>query len=295
MDTSFHDTLIHYHQRVDATLAHYLQQLPDTKTNLASAMQYSALLGGKRLRPCLVYAIGEMLGANIERLDVAAAAIECIHAYSLIHDDLPAMDNAPLRRGQPSCHARYGEATAILAGDALQTMAYAIVSHAEILPIQTRIKIIQELSASSGADGLCEGQAADLEAEGKHVDLQTLKFIHHRKTGLLIRSAVRLGAYTADRQSMLPKLDSYADAIGLAFQIQDDILDVIGSSEETGKIQGGDNELQKSTFPSVLGLEQAQQKAYDLYLSAMEILQELKGYNTEMLKYLTNFIIERNN
>lgn len=295
METSFQTTLQKYQQRVDNTLSHYLDALPNTKTNLADAMRHGALLGGKRLRPLLVYAVGEMLGANIQRLDIAAAAIECIHAYSLIHDDLPAMDNAPLRRGKPTCHIQFGEATAILAGDALQTLAYTIVSQAEILPANTRIKIIQELSYASGAAGLCEGQAADLQAEGQNISLSDLEFIHRKKTGVLIRAAVRLGAYTADRQSMMDKLDRYSEAIGLAFQIQDDILDIVGDSANTGKLQGIDHHLQKNTFPSILGLEHAQQKAYDLYLEAMEILKELKGYNTELLMLLTNYIIERNN
>lgn len=295
METAFQSLLKKYNHRVNSILSQYFKMLPNADSKLAAAMSYGALLGGKRIRPFLVYAVGEMLGANIQRLDISAAAIECIHAYSLIHDDLPAMDDATLRRGQPACHIKYGEATAILAGDALQTLAFAIISHAEILPITTRIKIIQELSAAIGITGLCEGQSIDLETEGKQINLQTIEFIHRQKTGLLIRAAVRLGAYTADRHAVLPKLERYANAIGLAFQIQDDILDIVGSSYNTGKDHNSDSKQKKNTFPALLGLENAQQKAYDLYLEAIEALKELKGYNTEPLMLLANFVIKRNN
>ncbi|ADO08573.1 geranyltranstransferase [Pantoea vagans C9-1] len=262
-------------------------------------MHYGALLGGKRLRPFLVYATGEMLHANPASLDVPAAAVECIHAYSLIHDDLPAMDNDALRRGQPTCHIKYGEDTAILAGDALQTLAFSILAD-EAMPgvsAEYRLMMLSELAKASGVAGMCGGQALDLAAEGKSIDLDQLEQIHRHKTGALIRSAVRLGALTAGDagREALPLLDRYAEAIGLAFQVQDDILDVIGDTAVIGKRQGADQDLGKSTYPSLLGLESARAKARDLYQEALDALELLAAhsYNTTALQALASFIIER--
>ncbi|WP_337024946.1 (2E,6E)-farnesyl diphosphate synthase [Pantoea anthophila] len=288
-----------YQQQVNAALTRFIAPLPFQSSPLVNAMHYGALLGGKRLRPFLVYATGEMLRADPASLDAPAAAVECIHAYSLIHDDLPAMDDDALRRGQPTCHIKYGEDTAILAGDALQTLAFSILTD-EAMPgvsAEYRLRMISELANASGVAGMCGGQALDLAAEGKSVDLDQLEQIHRHKTGALIRSAVRLGAFTAGdaAREALPLLDRYAEAIGLAFQVQDDILDVVGDTAVIGKRQGADQQLGKSTYPSLLGLENARAKARDLYQEALDALELLAAhsYNTTALQALASFIIER--
>ncbi|UZH02288.1 (2E,6E)-farnesyl diphosphate synthase [Pantoea anthophila] len=288
-----------YQQQVNAALTRFIAPLPFQSSPLVNAMHYGALLGGKRLRPFLVYATGEMLRADPASLDAPAAAVECIHAYSLIHDDLPAMDDDALRRGQPTCHIKYGEDTAILAGDALQTLAFSILTDAAMpgVSAEYRLRMISELANASGVAGMCGGQALDLAAEGKSVDLNQLEQIHRHKTGALIRSAVRLGAFTAGDagREALPLLDRYAEAIGLAFQVQDDILDVVGDTAVIGKRQGADQQLGKSTYPSLLGLENARAKARDLYQEALDALELLAAhsYNTTALQALASFIIER--
>ncbi|THB85756.1 (2E,6E)-farnesyl diphosphate synthase [Pantoea allii] len=288
-----------YQQQVNAALTRFIEPLPFQSSPLVNAMHYGALLGGKRLRPFLVYATGEMLHADPTSLDAPAAAVECIHAYSLIHDDLPAMDDDALRRGQPTCHIKYGEDTAILAGDALQTLAFSILAD-ETMPgvsAEYRLMMLSELAKASGVAGMCGGQALDLAAEGKSVDLEQLEQIHRHKTGALIRSAVRLGALSAGEagREALPLLDRYAEAIGLAFQVQDDILDVVGDTAVIGKRQGADQDLGKSTYPSLLGLENARAKARDLYQEALDALELLAAhsYNTTALQALASFIIER--
>ncbi|WP_140919393.1 (2E,6E)-farnesyl diphosphate synthase [Limnobaculum xujianqingii] len=299
--SSFTQLQSEHRQRVDRALEHYLSALPFNQAPLVEAMRYGALLGGKRLRPFLVYATGEMLGLSAQNMDAPAAAIECIHAYSLIHDDLPAMDDDDLRRGQPTCHIKFGEAHAILAGDALQTLAFSILSDAPMPEVQTtsRLAMISELACASGAAGMCAGQALDLEAEKKKTNLEELERIHRHKTGALIRSAIRLAALAAGERgrAILPILDRYANAIGLAFQVQDDILDVVGATEKTGKRQGSDLQHEKSTYPALLGIEGAQAKALDLYREAMDALSELasQSYNTASLEALAGFVIERDN
>lgn len=286
-------------QRADNALQRYITPLPFQSTPLVEAMHYGALSGGKRLRPFLVYATGEMFGVNSETLDVPAAAVEFIHAYSLIHDDLPAMDDDDLRRGQPTCHIKFGEANAILAGDALQTLAFSILSDEPMEGVSTgdRLAMVSELARASGVAGMCGGQALDLNAEGKQVSLEELERIHHHKTGALIRAAVRMGAYCAGvrGREALSALDCYAQSIGLAFQVQDDILDVVGDTATLGKRQGADQELGKSTYPALLGLEQARQKALDLCndaLAALKIL-ETQSLDTTVLSALARYIIQR--
>ncbi|WP_437608766.1 (2E,6E)-farnesyl diphosphate synthase [Erwinia sp. V71] len=288
-----------YHERVNAALSRLLAPLPFQSSPLVNAMEYGALLGGKRLRPFLVYATGDMLKADPASLDAPAAAVECIHAYSLIHDDLPAMDDDNLRRGQPTCHIKFGEDTAILAGDALQTLAFSILAD-EPMPgvgAQERIAMISELARASGVAGMCGGQALDLAAEGQQIDLPALEQIHRHKTGALIRAAVRLGALAAGERGReaLPALDRYADAIGLAFQVQDDILDVVGDTAILGKRQGADQDLGKSTYPALMGLENARAKAWDLYQESLSSLDTLaaQSFNTTSLQALASFIIER--
>ena len=285
--------------RVNQAIVDFLAPLPFQDSPMVEAMHYGALLGGKRLRPFLVYATGEMFGISPEALDAPAAAIECIHAYSLIHDDLPAMDNDDLRRGQPTCHIKFGEENAILAGDALQTLAFTILSQAPMpgVSVTDRLAMVAELATASGVAGMCGGQALDLAAEGKHISLESLERIHRHKTGALIRAAVRLGALSAGEagRRALPQLDSFAQSIGLAFQVQDDILDVIGDTATLGKRQGADQQLGKSTYPALLGLEQAQDKAQELYQEALQALTTLseQSLDTTALEALANYIIHR--
>lgn len=299
---TFEQQLKAYRQRADAALSQALDNQPFGDGPLVGAMRYGALLGGKRLRPYLVYATGRLFGCDLSALDAPAAAIECIHAYSLLHDDLPAMDDDDLRRGQPTCHIKFGEAHAILAGDALQTLAFTLLTDSPMPGVadRDRLCMLSELAHASGVAGMCGGQALDLAAEGQHVDLAALEQIHRHKTGALIRCAVRLGALAGGNagHAALTLLDRYADAIGLAFQVQDDILDVVGDSSKTGKRQGADQQLDKSTYPALLGLDQARQKAADLQQEALRALTELEqqhNLNTQVLKSLASFIIERDN
>ncbi|ENP8453707.1 TPA: (2E,6E)-farnesyl diphosphate synthase [Photobacterium damselae] len=297
-NSSLLQLLQHYQERNNQQLTHWLDAQPFANQTLLKAMKYGALLGGKRVRPFLTYVTGNMLGVNEENLDTPAAAIECIHAYSLIHDDLPAMDDDELRRGQPTCHIAFDEATAVLAGDALQTLAFEILAEGtlSIDGESQRIKMIKELAQASGAAGMCMGQALDLDGEGKHLGLTQLEQIHKHKTGALIRCAVRLGALAAGEKGLeiLPQLNTYAEAIGLAFQVQDDILDVISDTETLGKPQGSDIALDKSTYPALLGLEGAQQKAQQLYQEAVQALEAIP-YDTTQLEVFARYLIERKN
>ncbi|MGP1939540.1 MAG: (2E,6E)-farnesyl diphosphate synthase [Arsenophonus sp. ET-DL9-MAG3] len=299
---SFSDQYQWVQDHVNKTLLDQFQRLPFNKSQLVAAMKYSTLFGGKRLRPFLVYAIGDMLNVAVENLDIPAAAVECIHAYSLIHDDLPAMDNDNLRRGHPTCHISFGEAHAILAGDALQTLAFDILSRSAMPDVSdtNRLAMIAELATATGAAGMCRGQALDMESEGKEIYITMLESIHHYKTGALIRAAIRISAFTAGNQGykLLPLLDNYANAIGLLFQIHDDILDIIGDTDILDKNQGTHEKHNKSTFPSLIGLEQSQKKENNLYKQALDVLYVLEqqhGLNTEALQNLTNFIVERKN
>ncbi|MFT6985292.1 MAG: farnesyl diphosphate synthase [Psychromonas sp.] len=291
----FSNTLNNYQQRVNRQLKQYIHSADPISHTLNNAMDYGTLLGGKRVRPFLVYAVGEMLGLTLKSLDPLACAVECIHAYSLIHDDLPAMDDDDLRRGQPSCHKKFDEATAILAGDALQSLAFDIISMPNpSINSQTQIKMINRLAKASGDHGMCAGQALDLAAENTQVDLTTLETIHNAKTGALIQIAVELAALSKPElpAEHLRLLNTFSKSIGLAFQVQDDILDVIGDTQTLGKPQGSDNLLNKSTYPSLLGLEQAMEKAQLLYQEALHALSQLP-YNTELLESFAQYIIKR--
>ena len=277
-----------------------LRQFADINSQpspLADAMKYGLLLGGKRIRPFLVYATGKMLGAHQEQLDYAAAAIECIHAYSLIHDDLPAMDNDELRRGQPTCHIAYDHATAILAGDALQTLAFEIITKPTALSAQQQLRLVQVLAQASGVQGMCLGQSLDLISEHKQVSLNELERIHRNKTGALLSAAVTMGFLCSPHwqdKVLEQKLAHYSAAIGLAFQVQDDILDIEGNQDEIGKPVGSDLSLDKSTYPKLLGLDGAKQKAQELYQSAVDILDEIEA-DTSVLRALAEFIVQRKN
>lgn len=281
--------------RVNQFLAEKLQNYPACKTPLIEAMSYAVLLGGKRVRPFLIYTTGTMLGVELEKLDHSAAAMEAIHAYSLVHDDLPAMDNDALRRGKPTCHIAFDEATAILAGDALQTFAFELLSTDPTLSAQEKVAQIQVLASAAGANGMCLGQSLDLAAENRAISLNELEHIHANKTGALILSSVLMGfnlsAYAADN-AIKEQLIRYAKAIGLAFQVQDDILDVIGNSEKIGKTVGSDEALNKSTYPKLLGLAGAQEKAAMLHQVAQESLAALP-FDTTALRALAEFIVKR--
>jgi farnesyl diphosphate synthase len=296
--TQFKQKLTSYQERNNQQLTLWLDKLDAQDNSLVQAMRYGLLLGGKRVRPFLVYATGAIFGLDKSALDTPASAIECIHAYSLIHDDLPAMDDDELRRGHQTCHIKFNEATAILAGDALQTLAFTILAEGQLAPKaeNSRIKMVQYLAAASGASGMCLGQSLDLEAENISVSLDELKLVHRNKTGALIKAAIQLGALAAGDKGIeqLPKLEAFAENIGLAFQVQDDILDIISDTETLGKPQGSDLELNKSTYPSLLGLEGAKQKASQLLKQA---LLELEGipYNTELLEQFACYVVERNN
>ncbi|WP_038177258.1 MULTISPECIES: (2E,6E)-farnesyl diphosphate synthase [Vibrio] len=293
-----HEALSSLQQRNNAQLELWLQSLPHQNLPLIEAMRYGLLLGGKRARPFLVYITGQMLGCELEELDTPASAVECIHAYSLIHDDLPAMDDDELRRGQPTCHIKFDEATAILTGDALQTLAFTILADGPLNPRAeiNRIKMVKVLAQASGANGMCMGQALDLAAENRQVTLDELKEIHRNKTGALIKAAIRLGALAAGSKGVevMPHLDKYADAIGLAFQVQDDILDIISDTETLGKPQGSDQQANKSTYPALLGLDGAINKAHTLLNEALQALQAIP-YNTELLEEFARYVIERKN
>ncbi|MFW7523884.1 (2E,6E)-farnesyl diphosphate synthase [Vibrio ostreicida] len=293
-----HEALTSLQQRNNHQLEQWLSHLPHQNHTLIEAMRYGLLLGGKRARPFLVYITGQMLGCKLEDLDTAACAVECIHAYSLIHDDLPAMDNDDLRRGQLTCHIKFDEATAILTGDALQTLAFSILADGRLNPNAEphRINMIKVLAEASGAGGMCLGQALDLDAEGQQVSLEALETIHRNKTGALMKCAVRLGALAAGSQGrdILPLLDRYADAVGLAFQVQDDILDIISDTETLGKPQGSDQQLDKSTYPSLLGLNGAINKADNLLHEALQALNAIP-YNTEFLEEFARYVVERKN
>ena len=291
----FSQSLQQVQQRINAFLEKQFDAIPSTNAPLRDAMKYGLLLGGKRVRPFLVYATGEMLGANKEALDYAAAAIEAIHAYSLIHDDLPAMDNDDLRRGHPTCHIAFDEATAILAGDALQSLAFELLTQAPDISAEQKLATIQLLAQASGVQGMCLGQSLDLISEHKQISLSELECIHRNKTGALLSAALKLGFICSPHFSdkgLEQNLSRYAEAIGLAFQVQDDILDIEGDSAEIGKPVGSDLNLDKSTYPKLLGLDGAKQKAQDLYYTALSELEKIP-FDTTALRALAEFIITR--
>lgn len=262
---------------------------------LNQAMHYALVLGGKRIRPFLTLQIGQLCGAPQPVLWRAAAALECIHAYSLVHDDLPAMDNDVLRRGQPTCHIAYDEATAILAGDALQTLAFELLSQPDpAIAADNQLAMIQRLALASGDQGMCGGQALDLAATGKQLNEQQLQQVHHNKTGALIRAAAQLGVLAGadSAQAYYDDFDQFAAALGLAFQVQDDILDVVGTTEALGKTQGSDAAAAKATYVQLLGLAGAQTKLRELHQKALHALARIP-YNTEVLEQFAEYLLTR--
>jgi len=296
MPHKFQSRLVAYQNRVNAALDKYLPSEDPPEHNLAEAIRYSVIGGGKRIRPAMVYAAGEAMGVSTDLLDIPACAVEMIHAYSLIHDDLPAMDDDDLRRGRPTCHKAFDEATAMLAGDALQALAYEILAkddHKELTP-EHRIQMLSLLTEASGAHGMAGGQAVDLASVGKQLTLQQLEHMHRLKTGALIRASILLGGMCKQNisEDELKMLSDYALCIGLSFQIQDDILDVIGDTETLGKPQGSDQEQEKPTFPAILGLEESRQRAIQQHELALKVLEPLDE-KADSLRQLSAYIVER--
>jgi geranylgeranyl diphosphate synthase, type II len=258
------------------------------------AIRWSVFAGGKRFRPALVLATGKALGATTRTLIKTACAFEMIHTYSLIHDDLPSMDDDDLRRGRPTCHVRFGEATAILAGDALQTLAFRTIAEDENLDVNTRIVLIAELARASGTpDGMVAGQALDMEAEARQVNTAELEAIHRHKTGALIVAAARCGAIIGHATGAeLEAITAYGSHLGLLFQITDDLLDVTASAEDLGKTPGKDAESRKATYPGLYGIEDAREAAVKAHRAACEALDRIDR-PTEVLRSIADFILNR--
>jgi len=293
---AFEPLLLDYQHRVNQALEQWLPSETVNPVELHQAMRYSVLAPGKRVRPVLVYATATALGIDLKSVDGAAAAVEMIHAYSLIHDDLPAMDNDDLRRGRPTCHVKFDEATAILAGDALQALAFYVLSHDSSMTTDStaRLKMVETLSLFSGSRGMAGGQAIDLAAVGKSLNIAELEAMHIHKTGALIRTCIQFAALSADNlsQEKFDALDSYAKAIGLSFQVQDDILDVVGDTDTLGKPQGSDMELNKPTFPSIIGLQASREKADELHDRALKSLS-IFGEEADVLRYISAWFVKR--
>jgi geranylgeranyl pyrophosphate synthase len=285
-----------YQARSEQRLDHYLTLEEPGTPRLLEAMRYSVLGGGKRLRPILVYCTGEALGAPLEALDAPAAAVELIHAYSLVHDDLPAMDDDDLRRGRPTCHKAYDEGTAVLVGDALQALAFDVIA-ADSSPgvgAAARLQALRVLAQGIGTAGMAGGQAIDLEAVGRQLDLAQLEDMHRRKTGALIRASVLLGAITAAITAgpEFAALEQFGAELGLAFQIQDDILDVEGDVATLGKLVGADAARHKPTYPSLLGMDRARALARESRDKALASLEILGGRGAK-LAALAHFVVDR--
>ncbi|HDZ57927.1 MAG TPA: (2E,6E)-farnesyl diphosphate synthase [Pseudomonas xinjiangensis] len=292
--TDFNTYLHNCQTRINQYLDIHLVNQHPRLNRLFAAMHYSVTMGGKRIRPLLVYASCEALGGRADKADPAAAAVELIHAYSLIHDDLPAMDDDDLRRGQPTCHKAFDEATAILAGDALQAQAFEWLSSADNLAMQTRLQMVCTLAAAAGPQGMVGGQAIDLEAVGERLDLATLEDMHLHKTGALIRASVQLGALASEQatRQQLEALVNYAESVGLAFQVQDDILDIESDTSVLGKRQGADIARGKPTYPALLGLAGSQTLALSLRDKAIIALEGF-DQRADRLRQLANYIVER--
>lgn len=289
-------SLASFQAQTDRALERYLPPADRDPQRLHEAMRYAVLGPGKRVRPVLVYATGQAFETPLDELDASAVAVELIHAYSLIHDDLPAMDDDDLRRGRPTCHKAFDEATAILAGDALQALAFRVVAGCEktsVAPAR-RIEMLSTLAHASGSEGMAGGQAMDLAAVGNRLTLTQLETMHLHKTGALIRASVQLGylASRIDDQSVAERLDRYARCVGLAFQVHDDILDVEGETAVIGKPQGSDSDRNKPTYPNILGMTEAKKTAQSLCDEAIASLENL-GPAADTLRQLAAYIVNR--
>lgn len=275
---------------------HHLKALLNKNRDIPSptlfqAMRYSILNGGKYIRPLIIFCVGETLGVQEEKLIPLALAVELIHTYSLIHDDLPAMDNATLRRGNPCCHLKFGEADAILAGDALQMLAIEAIANAAYLGDQEKLGLIRLLANAAGAKGMVGGQSLDIEAENKKLNLEQLRKIHHLKTGKLITSCVMMPALIA-KNSIKINLEKFAALLGVAYQIQDDLLDTESTTAILGKDSGNDAKLMKNTYPALMGLTQAKEHLVSIKQEIKQIL-ETNNLNMSKLALLVDYIFER--
>ena len=289
---SFSAWMGHVQDRTEAALSRHLPSKQIVPSRLHDAMAYSTLGGGKRVRPLLCQAAGLIFGVAEETLDFPACAVEMIHAYSLVHDDLPCMDDDTLRRGKPTCHVEFDEATALLVGDALQSQAFQILAETPVPP-QAALSMVHLLAQASGSRGMAGGQAIDLAATGQNLPLAELEFMHLHKTGALIRAAVLMGAHCGGAdETALQKLSHFANRIGLLFQVVDDILDVEASTATLGKTAGKDAAQHKSTYVSLLGVSAAKQKAAELQAEAQSALLTF-GEGAKRLSELTDYIVER--
>lgn len=294
MTAEFDQRIQSYTQQVDVQLELIIPADTGPASKLHKAMRYSVFNGGKRVRPALCFAAAEAISASDDNTVKIAAAVEMIHAYSLIHDDLPAMDDDDLRRGVPTCHIQFDEATAILAGDGLHSLAFKQLTKLTGIPASINLEIIAILSDLSGCNGMVTGQAVDLESIGTQLSVEELNYMHTHKTGALIEASVVMGAMATNQadEAQVDALRSYARAIGLAFQIQDDILDVESSTEQLGKSQGSDSDNNKPTYTSILGIEKAKSEAERLYQESLEALSAFDD-KAEPLRALAKFIVHR--
>jgi len=290
-----------YQQRSEDILNALLPSAETSSQRLHEAMRYSVLGGGKRIRPLLVYAAGYALGVELKLLDKPAAAIELIHAYSLIHDDLPCMDDDQLRRGKATSHIAFDEATAVLAGDALQTLAFEVLSQPlHGISAENQLKILQTLTFASGVNGMVKGQMIDLSAVGETLTEKQLETMHNHKTGALIKASVVMATYCNNKSADELELQrgkhkglvNYADAIGLAFQVRDDILDIQSDTQTLGKQQGADSAADKPTYPSILGMSAAKEKLYQLHHKALNSLDSF-GKEADLLREIAEYIVKR--
>jgi len=294
IESDFHAWMGEIQARLESALARLLPAAHIAPARLHEAMRYASLEGGKRVRPLLVFAAGELAAAAPERLEVAACAVELIHAYSLVHDDLPCMDNDVLRRGKPTVHVEFDQATALLAGDALQSAAFQLLADQRLAEDpRTQLEMVKTLAIAAGSRGMAGGQQIDLESTGKALTLPELEFMHIHKTGALIRAAVTLGAACGVIDSSRKNaLDRYGKAMGLAFQVVDDVLDYDGSTSTLGKTAGKDSRQGKPTYVSTLGLARARELANELRAEALEALADL-GERARRLAQLADFIVLR--
>jgi geranylgeranyl pyrophosphate synthase len=293
---AFRAQLESWQARMESALAARLPGPDVVPSRLHEAMRYSVLGGGKRIRPALVFAAARAVGRTEDEVEGAACAVELIHVYSLVHDDLPAMDDDDLRRGRPTVHKAYDEATGVLVGDALQTLAFHVLSKDTALPASpaTRLKLVELLADASGSFGMAGGQAIDLEAQGRRLNLAQVEEMHSRKTGALIRVSVMMAAACASSLDtrVHEALAGFAAPIGLAFQIQDDLLDVLGDVTTLGKATGADSERSKPTHPAIIGIEASQERVRLLHAQALEALSPL-GARADLLRSLADWLLAR--
>jgi geranylgeranyl pyrophosphate synthase len=296
LPATFANRIAHYTERVAHKLDSVLPPVTQSPRKLHEAMRYAIFNGGKRVRPLLVYAAGECLRVPEHTLDSPAAAIELIHAFSLVHDDLPAMDNDDLRRGKPTLHRKYDEATAILAADALQPLAFSVLAETPDTSAQARTRLIKLIADACGSVGMTGGQSLDLAAEGRSLSADAIEHMYAMKTGALIHAAVVAAALLAESvpAEQLSAIDAFGRTIGIAFQIRDDILDIEGDTDVIGKLAGADERLNKATYPGLLGIEGARSRCDALLNSALERLDDF-GDDAASLRWLARFIVERGN